>query len=160
MCGYVEIFDDILVEEDEVIEVTASFEHSEPEISLIRNTASTTITDNDCEEIDSYDMLCVNIIIVKCNSVACFIVYYHYSKSCPSYTNFHADVLYAWENPEYKVVEDSQSVVVNLCLVSESGTLTFPVDISVTSTAISATGIKNILLLCLRYTATNSSVPL
>ena len=53
----------------------------------------------------------------------------------------YSDVLYAWENPEYKVVEDSESVVVNLCLVSESGTLTFPVDISVTSTAISATGI-------------------
>ena len=49
MCGYVEIFDDILVEEDEMIEVTATFEHSEPEISLIRNTASTTITDNDCK---------------------------------------------------------------------------------------------------------------
>ena len=54
----------------------------------------------------------------------------------------NADVLYAWENPEYKVVEDSQSLALNLCLVSESGTLTFPVDISVTSTAISATGMN------------------
>ena len=37
-------------------------------------------------------------------------------------------------------MEDTGSLAVNLCLVSESGTLTFPVDISVTSTAISATG--------------------
>jgi hypothetical protein len=96
ICGNIQIIDDILVEEDETIEVTASFEQSEPEITLIRNTASTTILDNDY-------------------------------------------VLYAWENPEYKVVEDTGSLAVNLCLVSESGTLTFPVDISVTSTAISAT---------------------
>ena len=53
----------------------------------------------------------------------------------------NADVVYTWENPEYKVVEDSESLIVNLCLVSDSGTLTFPVGISVTSTAISATGI-------------------
>ena len=50
MCSYVEIFDDILVEEDETIEVTATFEQSEPEISLVRNTASTTITDNECKK--------------------------------------------------------------------------------------------------------------
>ena len=50
------------------------------------------------------------------------------------------DVLYAWENPEYKVVEDSESLVAQLCLASESGTLTFPVDIYITSIAISATG--------------------
>ena len=50
MCSYIEIFDDILVEEDELIEVTATFEQSGPEISLITNTASTTITDNDCKE--------------------------------------------------------------------------------------------------------------
>ena len=37
-------------------------------------------------------------------------------------------------------MEDSESLALNLCLVLESGTLTFPVDISVTSTAISATG--------------------
>ena len=49
MCGYVEIFDDILVEEDEV---TATFEHSEPGISLIRNTASTSVIDNNCKGID------------------------------------------------------------------------------------------------------------
>ena len=68
----------------------------------------------------------------------------------------NADVLYAWENPEYKVVEDSQSLALNLCLVSESGTLTFPVDISVTSTAISATGMN-------KYTITvdcNMNIPL
>ena len=53
----------------------------------------------------------------------------------------YTDVLYAWENPEYKVVEDSESLAVNLCLVSESGTLTFPVDISVTSSPVTATGI-------------------
>ena len=49
MCSNIQILDDILVEEDETIEVTASFEQSEPGISLIRNTASTTITDNDCK---------------------------------------------------------------------------------------------------------------
>ena len=49
MCGYVEIFDDILVEEDEV---TTTFEHSEPGISLIRNTASTSVIDNNCKGID------------------------------------------------------------------------------------------------------------
>ena len=52
MCSYVEIFDDILVEEDETIEVTANFDQSEPRITLIRNTASTTITDNDCKGIE------------------------------------------------------------------------------------------------------------
>ena len=50
MCGYNEIFDDILVEADEMIEVTAAFEHNELEISLIRNTASTAITDDDCKQ--------------------------------------------------------------------------------------------------------------
>ena len=49
MCSNIQILDDILVEEDETIEVAASFEQSEPGISLIRNTASTTITDNDCK---------------------------------------------------------------------------------------------------------------
>ena len=52
MCSNIQILDDILVEEDEIIEVTASFEQSEPGISLIRNTASTTITDNDCKGMD------------------------------------------------------------------------------------------------------------
>lgn len=52
----------------------------------------------------------------------------------------YTDVLYAWQNPEYKVVEDSESLVVNLCLVSESSTLTFPVEVSVTSTVVSAIG--------------------
>ena len=51
-----------------------------------------------------------------------------------------SDVLYAWESPEYKVVEDSESVAVRLCLVSDSGTLTFPVEVDVVSTPISATG--------------------
>ena len=49
-------------------------------------------------------------------------------------------MLYAWESPEYKVVEDSESVAVRLCLVSDSGTLTFPVEVDVASTPISATG--------------------
>ena len=52
MCGYVEIVDDILVEGDEMIEVIATFEHSEPGISLIRNTASMSVIDNDCKGID------------------------------------------------------------------------------------------------------------
>ena len=51
-----------------------------------------------------------------------------------------SDVLYAWESPEYKVVEDSESVAVRLCQVSDSGTLTFPVEVDVVSTPISATG--------------------
>lgn len=50
-------------------------------------------------------------------------------------------ILYTWENPEYKIVEDTEMLQVNLCLVSRSGTLTFPITISVTSTAVSATGI-------------------
>ena len=49
MCGNVKILDDILVEEDETIEVIATLEQNEPEISLIRNSAPTTITDNDCK---------------------------------------------------------------------------------------------------------------
>ena len=52
MCSNIHTLDDILVEEDETIEVTASFEQSEPEISLIRNTATTTIVDNDCNGTD------------------------------------------------------------------------------------------------------------
>ena len=71
--------------------------------------------------------------------------YFTFAKGLTSsFINFtNADVVYTWENPEYKVVEDTESLVVNLCLISESGTLTFPVDISVTSTAISATGTNN-----------------
>ena len=52
----------------------------------------------------------------------------------------HVDVVYEWENPEYKVVEDSESLEVQLCLATESGTLTFPVQIYISTTAISATG--------------------
>ena len=52
----------------------------------------------------------------------------------------HVDALYAWKNPQYKVVEDSGSLPINLCLDLESGTLTFPVEVIVTSTPISATG--------------------
>lgn len=49
MCNSLEIFDDRLVEEDEIISVTASFEQNTAEISLISNSASMIITDNDCK---------------------------------------------------------------------------------------------------------------
>ena len=49
MCKSFEIFDDRLVEEDEIITVMATFEQSTPGISLLSNSASTTITDNDCK---------------------------------------------------------------------------------------------------------------
>ena len=48
--------------------------------------------------------------------------------------------MYGWDNPEHKIREDSESLQVQLCLSSESGTLTFPVELSVVSTAVSATG--------------------
>ena len=60
--------------------------------------------------------------------------------SCMYMSHLSTVALYAWENPEYKVVEDSDSMVAQLCLVSESGTLSFPIEISVISVAISATG--------------------
>lgn len=47
------------------------------------------------------------------------------------------------------MVEDSGSVAINLCLVSESGTLTFPVEVTVSSAAISATGIWYIIRACI-----------
>ena len=51
-----------------------------------------------------------------------------------------SDVVYTWEYPEYKVVEDSESLVAQLCLAEESGTLTSQVRVTVTTIPISATG--------------------
>ena len=51
-----------------------------------------------------------------------------------------SDALYQWQNPEYKAVEDSESLVVQFCLAEGSGTLTSQVQVAVKSTPISATG--------------------
>ena len=50
-CGSISVTDDILVEEDETVTVMAAFIQSSPEISLVSNTATIIITDNDCKDI-------------------------------------------------------------------------------------------------------------
>ena len=50
-CGSISVTDDILVEEDETLTVMAAFVQSSPEISLVSNTATITITDNDCKDV-------------------------------------------------------------------------------------------------------------
>lgn len=130
----------------------ATFQQSAPEISLISNTAIITITDNDCE-----DYLTSKLILFYYSTLIpyCLLLYFFYIK-CILHTMFIAlyinhglfslflwmyiDAIYSWENPEYKVIEDSGSLAINLCLDSESGTLTFPVEVTITSTPISATG--------------------
>ena len=54
MCGDIEIYNDTLVEVDETVAVTATFEQSVAGISLISDSASTTITDNDCKPLFIY----------------------------------------------------------------------------------------------------------
>ena len=64
-CGSISVTDDILVEEDETVTVMAAFVQSSPEISLVSNTATITITDNDCKDINC--MLCMKDARRTCN---------------------------------------------------------------------------------------------
>ena len=57
-CGSISVTDDILVEEDETVTVMAAFVQSSPEISLVSNTATITITDNDCKDIVLVVIVC------------------------------------------------------------------------------------------------------
>ena len=165
------VTDDLLVEGDESVALAAAFVQSSPRISLVSNTAAFTITDNDCKYECVFRFLCDPILslmahahcvlgsaskvacavcIVTIQASACYILgsikcFYYNLFSCSTHVHLFlcsvADVLYGWENSEYKVVEDSGSLAVNLCLTPESGTLTFPIEISITSIPISATGI-------------------
>ena len=50
-CGSVRVTDDVLVEGEETLALMAAFVTSSPAASLISNTATITIMDNDCKDV-------------------------------------------------------------------------------------------------------------